>query len=1158
MAKKKNSAAGFEATRPHVSTFAYPPTEDGRTRGVDGSVWLWRSVPLGPTRDTKDRNERLVPGQRLDEAFYGLADMVSRKAINRRVAKGQYREFHLLSLSVPTLFEVPLGIPQRARLQRQFNDALVPKRLSLLGVRLNPDAGVDMSGGLSGFWDQVVETLTTTEPGAPMSEFNKDARRVGEVLARAGLTKPSENDLRFADAWWNHTLRRGTGVASLPYVVHVDHMHTMRTPEVRRAVQREIDAGHSECVAWPDELLQHPDLGGMTFAACEGFEIADGADPATWETLWGLQLMDRSALAISVRGLVEPARLTGKELKRLADRHGQDEQEHQNVGKSVGARAARHRGELEELAVQYEAGHESPTIVDTRITVAFDGQVDDLQPVTPRTMRLDPLTNRQAEAWAEMMLCSPVRGNPLKLDVSSELVAHSGLSSLQKVGDEPVVRDRVTGEPRPVGALLGFTEQDSVPVWVTGSPQARGDNLPLFAVVAGTGSGKLLPLDTPVATSDGWAPIGSLAVGDEVLDRDGQLCRVTWKSPVDPSPELCTMSLSDRQAIEACVDHQWIVVPPAEFARSRTVLVQLAAALDRLAEGWASDASLPLDLLWSKLCAQVPGAEKVWPSVDVLRAGLGVIAAAGLDGAELMDRLAERLQSLANEQLALEPGETVMTTGEMQALGGSGFRIRAAQGTADARQRYTELVDSSGLVDGPSVTLAAESRVEAREWLQVARRAGYVARITDRMVSVDLLETHLVVERVEPAPSRPGVCIQVDSPDRSYVCAGMVPTHNTQTLLWLAHQWHEQGAPQVIINPKQNSDQSPFVRNVRGKVQNFDELEESDGVLDPLRWARQVGGDESEQQRLNVGVQLAGDMIARVSPWGKGFGHQYRTDITNGIREGVKAGNYSTGGALRWAVRNGIVDESVAEPVFRFASYPLFKACFGEGNLDEDLGLSTGMTLFQAGRSQFEMPASTGGSSAEENDSEMVRMSANIMRMLTRACTANLSHRDGKIHYDEAWMLEKLAPGEGEQLGRLAREMGVLVMLYTQTASGLIETGLDNYIGRGLLGFTQSSKEADAGIQLFKLGQNQDIRGRLEMPNFDMSNESGVNWGSLQVLRDPATSQVLRGAVFYYIDEYKRVAPVEVRLPAEFLQLTSTNPSEILARNLRLQEQRRG
>lgn len=85
-----------------------------------------------------------------------------------------------------------------------------------------------------------------------------------------------------------------------------------------------------------------------------------------------------------------------------------------------------------------------------------------------------------------------------------------------------------------------------------------------FALMAGTpGSGKSQPLDTriPVPVSerfpDGWAELGQLTVGDQVVSRDGSLVTVDYLSPV-VEREVFEVTLSDGQKVLADGDHWWV------------------------------------------------------------------------------------------------------------------------------------------------------------------------------------------------------------------------------------------------------------------------------------------------------------------------------------------------------------------------------------------------------------------------------------------------------------------------------------------------------------------------------------------------------------------------------------------------------------------------
>lgn len=71
--------------------------------------------------------------------------------------------------------------------------------------------------------------------------------------------------------------------------------------------------------------------------------------------------------------------------------------------------------------------------------------------------------------------------------------------------------------------------------------------------------GKALALDTPVPTPSGWATIGELAVGDEVFDDHGEVCRVIAKSPVFRGRPCFAVSTDDGDSIVADAEHEWPV-----------------------------------------------------------------------------------------------------------------------------------------------------------------------------------------------------------------------------------------------------------------------------------------------------------------------------------------------------------------------------------------------------------------------------------------------------------------------------------------------------------------------------------------------------------------------------------------------------------------------
>jgi phage terminase large subunit-like protein len=93
---------------------------------------------------------------------------------------------------------------------------------------------------------------------------------------------------------------------------------------------------------------------------------------------------------------------------------------------------------------------------------------------------------------------------------------------------------------------------------------ARDNQLPppgdwfVWLMMAGRGAGKLLCVDTPIPTPGGWTRNGDLAIGDEVFDEAGRVCRVTGIHDDPEPPSAYRVTFSDGQTIDACGDHQWV------------------------------------------------------------------------------------------------------------------------------------------------------------------------------------------------------------------------------------------------------------------------------------------------------------------------------------------------------------------------------------------------------------------------------------------------------------------------------------------------------------------------------------------------------------------------------------------------------------------------
>ena len=77
------------------------------------------------------------------------------------------------------------------------------------------------------------------------------------------------------------------------------------------------------------------------------------------------------------------------------------------------------------------------------------------------------------------------------------------------------------------------------------------------ALIAGTGGGKALGVDTPVPTPSGFVKMGSIEVGDLVFTPYGRSTRVTYVSPIYAHNKCYRVSFDDGSCLVADADHRW-------------------------------------------------------------------------------------------------------------------------------------------------------------------------------------------------------------------------------------------------------------------------------------------------------------------------------------------------------------------------------------------------------------------------------------------------------------------------------------------------------------------------------------------------------------------------------------------------------------------------
>lgn len=72
-------------------------------------------------------------------------------------------------------------------------------------------------------------------------------------------------------------------------------------------------------------------------------------------------------------------------------------------------------------------------------------------------------------------------------------------------------------------------------------------------------SGKMLDVETPIPTPNGWKRNGDLEAGDVVFDTHGKPCNITAAHPEQVSDNSFLITFSNGEQVKACGDHLWLL-----------------------------------------------------------------------------------------------------------------------------------------------------------------------------------------------------------------------------------------------------------------------------------------------------------------------------------------------------------------------------------------------------------------------------------------------------------------------------------------------------------------------------------------------------------------------------------------------------------------------
>lgn len=285
-------------------------------------------------------------------------------------------------------------------------------------------------------------------------------------------------------------------------------------------------------------------------------------------------------------------------------------------------------------------------------------------------------------------------------------------------------------------------------------------------LIAPPGSGKLLPLDTPIPTPDGWTTMGELAPGDMVLGQDGKPTKVSYVSEVEDTPELYELYFSDGSTQIACADHQWRVDDwSGESGDSVTRVMTTQEMVD--AGVWPDDANEPMyDITFSDPLVLPEKDFEIWP--EAYGFALGVL-----------DRVSEcrirpdYLRGSFEQRLALLRGFMYASGGVFEMVCMYELTIKHKGLSDDVYELLRTLGIHPEYDEGFEENVGRGFLFDTALTLLDGLDPKWTPDGTQGSPALKIID-------IQPVATQPGRCIQVDNEDHMYLCGkSFIPTHNT-------------------------------------------------------------------------------------------------------------------------------------------------------------------------------------------------------------------------------------------------------------------------------------------------------------------------------------------------------------------------------------------
>lgn len=485
----------------HPESFISPASKYGLLRAAtpDRTVWLYARIPWSSALlDGANDQKRNEASQQFIAFFDGLAAQVTVSGMRYRyMLQSEYREFHLLTGSMPIPYRPPQGRdnPELRMYQSQYYRMMkMCKQFAVIGVPLKLTSEKVRHGRKKSLLYRATTMFdhlcySVANGCATFEEYLPDAHNIEQIMLNAGLEPFTMMDdfereklVSMMESWWVSR----ANASALPIIAENDHVHFFPDSKVCQTAKNKYDDG-IECTDWNIEQ-EYP--ASLCFAKSSEFNRSDITDPAN---LWVAQLMEVAnaggvnAIATSIRGKVEPAKVTADTIRRNYRTINESIKERYEHGHEASGEQTELENELAYKRSLYNVPNMPPTLIDLSIAACVAGNaqiaVDSLSRIQSLEFTNLTTANEQLLAFKSMQACSPIRMTPYELHWSATCVSGSGVSSMARAGDK-------------WGALVGFTEANRQPVYIGTTTVQDQDRAPGIIIAGRTGSGKSMLLVT--------------------------------------------------------------------------------------------------------------------------------------------------------------------------------------------------------------------------------------------------------------------------------------------------------------------------------------------------------------------------------------------------------------------------------------------------------------------------------------------------------------------------------------------------------------------------------------------------------------------------------------------------------------------------------------